>query len=48
MNVIRHDHIATYPNGEGLIGAVGKKNERSVNFILCQEFCRWCVQKVTK
>ena len=38
MNVIRHDHIATYPDVEGLIGAVGKNNERSVNFILCQDF----------
>jgi len=37
MNVIRHDHIATYRDVEGLLGALAKKNERSVNFILCQE-----------
>ena len=37
MNVIRHDHIATYCDVEGLLGALGKKNERSVNLILCQE-----------
>jgi len=37
MNVIRHDHIATYCDVEGLLGALGKKNERSVDLILCQE-----------
>ena len=37
MNVIRHDHIATYCDVEGLLGALGKKNEPSVNLILCQE-----------
>jgi hypothetical protein len=37
MNVIRHDHIATCCDVEGLLGALGKKNERSVNLILCQE-----------
>src|SRR6266498_4238035 len=37
MNVIRHNHIATYCDVEGLLGALGKKNERSVNLILCQE-----------
>ena len=44
MNVIRHDHIATYCDVEGLLGALGKKNERSVDLILC----RSCVQNVTK
>ena len=37
MNVIRHDHIATYCDVGGLFGALGKKNERSVNLILCQK-----------
>ena len=36
MNMIRHDHIATYCDVEGLLGALGKKNEGSVNIILCQ------------
>jgi hypothetical protein len=37
MNVIRRDHIAIYCDVEGPLGALGKKNERSVNLILCQE-----------
>jgi len=37
MNMIRHHHIATYCDAEGLLSALGKKNERSVNLILCQE-----------
>src|SRR6476659_1802354 len=37
MNMIRHHHIATYCDAEGLLSAFGKKNERSVNLILCQE-----------
>ena len=37
MNVIRHDHIATYCDVEGPLRALGKKNERSVDLILCQE-----------
>ncbi len=37
MNVIRHNHIATYGDVVGLLGALGKKNERSVDLILCQE-----------
>ena len=37
MNVIRHNHIATYCDVVGLLGALGKKNERSVDLILCQE-----------
>jgi len=36
MNMIRHHHIATYCDVEGLLGALRKKNERSVNLILCQ------------
>ena len=35
MNVIRHDNIATYCDVVGLLGALGKKNERSVDLILC-------------
>jgi hypothetical protein len=37
MNVIRHNNIATYCDVVGLLGALGKKNERSVDLILCQE-----------
>lgn len=37
MNVIRHDHIPTYCDVEGLLGTLGKKNERGVDRILCQE-----------
>ena len=37
MNVIRHDHIATYGDVEGPLGAPGQKNKRSVNLIVCQE-----------
>ena len=37
MNVIRHNHIPTYCHVVGLLGALGKKNERSVDLILCQE-----------
>ena len=37
MNVIRHDHVATHCDVGGLLGALGKKNERSVDLILCQE-----------
>jgi hypothetical protein len=37
MNVIRHDHIATYCDVEALLGALGKKNERSADLLLCQE-----------
>ena len=37
MNVIGHNYIATYCDVEGLLGALGKKNERSVDPILCQE-----------
>lgn len=48
MNVIRHDHIPTYCDVEGLLGALGEKNERGVDLILCQDGCRSCVQNVTK
>src|SRR5262245_1437259 len=37
MNVIRHDHIATYCGVGGFSCAFAKKNERSVNLILCKE-----------
>jgi hypothetical protein len=37
MNVIRHNHIAIYCDFEVVLGALGKKNERSVDLILCQE-----------
>jgi hypothetical protein len=37
MNVVRHNHIATYGDVVGLLGALGKKNKRSVDLILCQE-----------
>ena len=37
MHVVRHNYIATYCDVEGLLGALGKKNERSVDPILCQE-----------
>jgi hypothetical protein len=37
MNVIRHNHIATYCDVEVVLGALGKKNECSMNLILCQE-----------
>src|ERR1043166_9451056 len=37
MNVIRHNHIATNCDVEVVLGAFGKKNERSVDLILCQE-----------
>src|SRR6266480_1580926 len=37
MNMIRHNHIATYSDVEGLLGTLGKKNERSMDLILCQE-----------
>ena len=36
MNVIRHDHIATYCDVEGLLGALGKKNEHCVDLMVCQ------------
>lgn len=36
MDMIRHHHIAIYYDVEGLLGALGKNNERSVNLILCQ------------
>jgi len=35
MNVIRHNHIATYCDVEGVLGALGKKNECSMDLILC-------------
>jgi hypothetical protein len=37
MNVIRHNDIATYCDVEVVLGALGKKNERSVDLLLCQE-----------
>src|SRR4030095_1897089 len=37
MNVIRHNHIATYCDVEVVLSALGKKNERSVDFVPCQE-----------
>jgi hypothetical protein len=37
MNVIRHNHIATYCDVEVVLPALGKKNERSVDLILGQE-----------
>src|SRR5262249_58762079 len=37
MNVIRHDHIPTYSDVEVGLCALGKKNERSVDLILCKE-----------
>ena len=37
MQMIRHNHIATYSDVEGLLGTLGKKNERSMDLILCQE-----------
>ena len=36
MNVIGHNHIAPYCDIE-LVPALGKKNECSVDLILCQE-----------
>jgi hypothetical protein len=37
MNVIRHDQIATYGDVEVVLGALRKKNECSVNLIVCKE-----------
>ena len=37
MNVIGRNYIVNYCDVEGLLGALGKKNERSVDPILCQE-----------
>jgi hypothetical protein len=37
MDVIRHDHIAAYGHVEIVLGALRKKDERSVDLILCQE-----------
>ena len=37
VNVIRHNHIAAYCDVVGLLGALGKKNKRSVDLILCQK-----------
>ena len=34
MDVIRHNHVATYCDVEGLFCVLGKKNERRVNTIL--------------
>jgi len=34
MNVVRHDHIATYGDVGIALRALGKKNERSVELIL--------------
>ena len=36
MNVIRHDHISTYCDVEVVLGALGKKNERCVDLMVCQ------------
>ena len=35
MNVVRHNHIATYCDVEVVLGALGKKDERSMDLILC-------------
>ena len=37
MNMIRHNHIATYCDVKLVLGALGKKNKCSVDLILCQE-----------
>lgn len=37
MNVIRHNYIATYCDVVNFLGALRKKNERSMNLVLCQE-----------
>jgi len=37
MNVIGHDHIPPYCDIELVPGALGKKNECSVDLILCQK-----------
>lgn len=36
MDVIRHDHVATYCNVGGVLCALGKNTERSVDLIVCQ------------
>lgn len=48
MNVIRHNHIATYCDVVGFLGTLGKKNECSMDLILARNRCRSCVQNVTK
>jgi hypothetical protein len=48
MNVIGHDHIATYCDAESLLGALRKKNKCSVNLIVCQEPLSFVLQNVTK
>jgi hypothetical protein len=37
MNVVRHDHIATYGDVEIALCALREKNKCSVDLILCQE-----------
>ena len=37
MNVIRHDHIATYGHVEIVLGALRKKYKSGVDLILCQK-----------
>ncbi len=37
MNVIGHNYIATYCDLEGVMRPFVKKNERSVDAILCQK-----------
>ena len=37
MNMIRHNYIATYCDVVGLLGTLRKKNERSMNLVVCQE-----------
>jgi len=35
MNVIRHDHIATYCDVEVALGALGKNDECGVKLVVC-------------
>jgi len=37
MNVVRHDYVTTHSDVGLFLCALGKKNERSVDLILCQE-----------
>jgi hypothetical protein len=37
MNVIGHDHIATYCDVKVVLGALGKKNKCNMDLIFCQD-----------
>jgi hypothetical protein len=37
MNVVMHDHLTTNGDVEGFFGALGEKNESSMDLILCKK-----------